>query len=70
MEADSHYEGVEGVREPGIKLVRGGGERGRGDLEGLDRPFQVLPIGLISHGAGGGMLVGRCSELNEDGHVV
>ena len=70
MKADRRYEGVEGVREPRIKLARGGGERGRGDMEGLDRALQVLPIGFIPHGPGGGALVGWCGEVDEDGDMV
>ena len=32
MEADGCCEGVEGVREPRVELLRGGGERGRRDM--------------------------------------
>ena len=53
MEADSCCEGVEGVREPLVKLVRGGGERGRGDIEVFDRVLQVHQIGFIPHRSGG-----------------
>ena len=53
MEADSHYEAVEGVRESRIKLVRGGGERGRGDVEALNGVLQVYPVGFVPHGSGG-----------------
>ena len=70
MKADSHYEGVQGVREPCVKLVRGGGQRGRGDMEALDRALQVLPIGFIPHGPGGGALVGWCRKVDEDGGMV
>ena len=65
MKADSRYKSVEGVREPHINLVRGRGERGRGDMAALDRALQVLPIGFIPHVAGGGTLVGWCGEVDE-----
>ena len=70
MEANSRCEGVEGVREPCVKLVRGGGGRGRGDLEAFDRVLQVHSVGFIPHGSGGGTLVSRRCEVDEDGDVV
>ena len=70
MEADSRREGVEGVREPLVEVVRGGGEWGRGDMEALDRVLQVHPIGFILHGSGGGGLVGRRGEVDEDRDVI
>ena len=70
MKANRRCERVEGVREPRIKLVRGGGERGRGDMQALDRALQVLPIGFIPHGPGGGTLIRWCGEVEEDGDMV
>ena len=70
MEADSRREGVEGVREPCIKLVRGGGERGRRDVEVLDRIFQAFPVGFVPHGSGRGAALSRRGQVDEDGDVV
>ena len=70
MKLDSHYEGVEGVREPYIKLVRGGGKRGRRDKEVLGRALQAFPVGLVPQGSGGGAFVGRCGKVDKDGDVV
>ena len=78
MEADSAYEGVEGVSEPRIKLIRRGGEWGRRDLEVFDRILQAFPVGLVPHVSGGGrasvgaarrMSMGTWSDLVE-GRVV
>ena len=70
MEADHQREGVEGVREPRIKLVRGGEERDRGDVEVLDRIFQALPVGLVPHGSGGGAFIGSRGKVDENGDMV
>ena len=56
METDSRSEGVETLREPHIKLVRGGGEQGRRDMQALDGALQALPIGFVPHGSGGAPL--------------
>ena len=53
MEADSCREGVEGVSEQCIKLVRRGGEWGRSDVEAFDGVLQAFPVGLVPHGTGG-----------------
>ena len=70
VEADCRCESVEGVGEPCIELVGGRGERGRWDVEGLDRPLQAFPVGFVPHGSGGGTLIGWRSEVDEDGDVV
>ena len=70
MEAVCRREGVEGVRETHIRLVRGGGGRGRGNEEVLNGPLQGLPVGLLPHGPGGGAFVGWHGEADEDGDVI
>ena len=70
MKADGCHQGVEGVSEPGVKLVWGGGERGRSDAEFLQGAFQAFPVSLVPHGSGGGACVRRRGEVDEDGDVV
>ena len=49
------HEGVEGVSEPGVKPVRGGGVRRRRDAEVLEGACQAFPVSLVPHGSGGGV---------------
>ena len=70
MEADSRREGVEGVSEPRVKLVRGGGEGGGGDAKAFDGAFQAVPVRFVPHGPGGGARVGRSGEVYEDGDMI
>ena len=70
MEADGGREGVEGVSEPCVELVRRWGEGGRRDAEVFDRALQDVPVVFVPHGSGGGARVCRCGEVYEDGDVV
>ena len=70
MKADRRCEGVQGVRKPRVKLVWGGGERGRWDVEGFDWFLQAFPVSFVRHGSGGGAFVGRRGEVDDDRDVV
>ena len=70
MQADGRRESVKGVREPLIKLVRGGGDRGRRDAEVSDRTLQTILVGFVPHGSGGGGFVSRRRKVDEDGDVI
>ena len=70
MEANGCREGVEGVSEPCVELVRRGGEGGRRDAEVFDEVLQTVPVGFVPHGLGGGSCVRRCGEVYEDGDMV
>ena len=54
MESDGCREGVEGVGEPCVELVRRGGEGGGRDAEAFDGVLQAFPVSFIPHGTGGG----------------
>ena len=57
MEAAPRREGVKGVSEPSMELVRGGRRGGGWDSEIFDGPLQVVHVGLVPHGSGGGSFI-------------
>ena len=70
MEANGRREGVEGVSEPCVELVRGGGVGGRRDAEVFDEVLLAIPVGFVPHGSGGGAHVRWSGEVYEDGDMV
>ena len=70
VEADGRREGVEGVSEPRIELIRGGGEGDGRDAKSFDGAFQGIPVRFVPHGSGGGARDGRSGEVYEDGDMV